>query len=136
MFAHSSLQQYAHVGLKSALMPTTVSERRTPEFEISFKYFLAPGKFMISWSCCYTIITRRLYIMLRSNCPYCIHFYYSVNVYFIYAFYCKLSSSRSHRFMHASLGSFKSPLGDTPTEPIFGPSGKHERLNCCVKKRL
>ena len=30
----------------------------------------------------------------------------------------------------ASDGILKSPLGETATEPTFGPSGKHERLNC------
>ena len=31
-----------------------------------------------------------------------------------------------------SLGMRQSPRGDSPTEPTFGPSGRLERLNCCV----
>lgn len=48
--------------------------------------------------------------------------------------------SSSHSFIHivlfASLGIFQSPLGERLTEPTFGPSGRHERLNCWLKKRL
>lgn len=33
----------------------------------------------------------------------------------------------------ASLGIRRSPLGETATDPTFGPSGRHERLNCCEK---
>ena len=29
----------------------------------------------------------------------------------------------------------QSPRGDSVTEPTFGPSGRHERLNCWAKKR-
>ena len=47
-----------------------------------------------------------------------------------------LSSSLIHSFMEASLGIRKSPLGDTATLPTFGPSGRQERLNCCVKNLL
>ena len=46
-------------------------------------------------------------------------------------------SSPSNSFIqtatHASDGMCKSPRGDTPTLPTFGPSGKQERLNCCAK---
>ena len=35
----------------------------------------------------------------------------------------------------ASLGMRQSPRGDRLTEPTFGPSGRHERLNCCEKNR-
>ena len=35
----------------------------------------------------------------------------------------------------ASEGILQSPLGERETEPTLGPSGIHERLNCCAKKR-
>jgi len=41
-----------------------------------------------------------------------------------------------HSPKEASLGIRQSPLGESETEPIFTPSGRQERLNCCVKKRL
>ncbi len=46
------------------------------------------------------------------------------------------STSESHSAADASLGIRQSPRGDRDTEPIFGPSGIQERLNCCAKKRL
>ena len=46
-----------------------------------------------------------------------------------------LSNCSSHKSATASEGMRKSPLGETDTLPTFGPSGKQERLNCCVKKR-
>mgnify|MGYP001081493158 CR=1 FL=1 len=45
------------------------------------------------------------------------------------------SSSASHSVRHASDGIRQSPRGDSVTEPTFTPSGRHERLNCCEKKR-
>ena len=45
----------------------------------------------------------------------------------------KSSISLSQIVELASLGILKSPLGDTATEPTLGPSGRHERLNCCAK---
>ena len=45
------------------------------------------------------------------------------------------SASRSHSALTASDGIRQSPRGDSETVPTFGPSGRHERLNCCVKKR-
>ena len=45
------------------------------------------------------------------------------------------SASASHRLPDASDGIRQSPLGLSVTEPTFGPSGMHERLNCCWKKR-
>ena len=42
----------------------------------------------------------------------------------------KLWHSVSHRFAIASEGIFQSPRGDKPTDPTFGPSGIHDRLNC------
>ncbi len=42
----------------------------------------------------------------------------------------------SHSRDDASLGILRSPRGDTPIEPTLGPSGKQERLNCWLKKRL
>ena len=45
----------------------------------------------------------------------------------------KSSISLSQIVELASLGILKSPLGDTATEPTFGPSGRQERLNCCAK---
>ena len=41
------------------------------------------------------------------------------------------SASASHRLPDASGGIRQSPLGLSVTEPTFGPSGMHERLNCC-----
>ena len=35
----------------------------------------------------------------------------------------------------ASLGMRQSPRGERATEPIFGPSGRQERLNCWEKNR-
>ena len=43
--------------------------------------------------------------------------------------------SSSHNFEEASLGIRQSPRGERVTLPTFGPSGRHERLNCCEKKR-
>ena len=40
-----------------------------------------------------------------------------------------------HAANFASLGIEKPPRGESESEPIFGPSAKHERLNCCEKKR-
>ena len=34
---------------------------------------------------------------------------------------------------HASDGILRSPLGESATEPTFGPSGRQERLNCWAK---
>ncbi len=39
------------------------------------------------------------------------------------------------RMLCASEGMRQSPRGERLTEPTFGPSGMHERLNCCWKKR-
>ena len=47
----------------------------------------------------------------------------------------KFSHSLIHNEAQASLGMRQSPRGDNPTMPTFGPSGKHERLNCCEKNR-
>lgn len=46
------------------------------------------------------------------------------------------STSRSHRAADASLGMRQSPRGDKLTVPTLGPSGRQERLNCWVKKRV
>ena len=43
------------------------------------------------------------------------------------------SSSFIHNAALASLGMRRSPRGDTATLPTFGPSGRQERLNCCMK---
>src|SRR5699024_52070 len=43
------------------------------------------------------------------------------------------SSSFIHTAAQASLGIRQSPLGDSATVPIFGPSGRQERLNCWEK---
>ena len=43
------------------------------------------------------------------------------------------SSSFIHTAAHASLGILQSPLGESATVPIFGPSGRQERLNCWEK---
>ena len=45
------------------------------------------------------------------------------------------STSRSQRAEVASEGMRQSPRGERQTEPTFGPSGRHERLNCWLKKR-
>ncbi len=45
------------------------------------------------------------------------------------------SNSLSHASAHASDGILRSPRGDSATEPILGPSGRQERLNCCWKNR-
>lgn len=37
------------------------------------------------------------------------------------------------RSFAASEGMRQSPRGDSDTLPTFGPSGRHERLNCCWK---
>lgn len=57
------------------------------------------------------------------------YFIFQLNIYAIYNF----SSSLCHRRTQASLGIRRSPLGDTATDPTFGPSGRQERLNCCAK---
>ena len=44
--------------------------------------------------------------------------------------YSNVSNSFNHKVAQASLGMRKSPLGETPTLPTFGPSGRQERLNC------
>ena len=41
----------------------------------------------------------------------------------------------SHSADTASDGIRQSPRGESVTVPTFGPSGRQERLNCCVKKR-
>ena len=40
---------------------------------------------------------------------------------------------RSQISKSPSEGIFQSPLGERLIEPTFGPSGRQERLNCCVK---
>ena len=55
----------------------------------------------------------------------CINFLHGSNIYYDF---CQI-------FTLASLGSLKSPLGDTATLPTFGPSGRQERLNCWLKNR-
>ena len=45
------------------------------------------------------------------------------------------SASASHKLPDASDGIRQSPLGLSVTEPTFGPSWMHERLNCCWKNR-
>ena len=40
-----------------------------------------------------------------------------------------------HSALTASDGIRQSPRGDKVTVPTFGPSGRQERLNCCVKNR-
>lgn len=50
-----------------------------------------------------------------------------------YIFYFKFSISSSQRADEASEGMRQSPRGERVTVPIFGPSGRHERLNCCEK---
>ena len=47
----------------------------------------------------------------------------------------RLSHSFSHCADTASEGMRQSPRGLSDTLPTYGPSGKQERLNCCVKKR-
>ena len=47
----------------------------------------------------------------------------------------KLSISSSHKALEASEGIRQSPRGLRLTLPTLGPSGRHERLNCCAKKR-
>ena len=47
----------------------------------------------------------------------------------------RLSASLSHSADTASDGIRQSPRGESVTVPTFGPSGRQERLNCCVKKR-
>ena len=49
--------------------------------------------------------------------------------------YFRLSISSNHRLHEASDGIRQSPLGLRLTLPTFGPSGRHERLNCWAKKR-
>ena len=51
-------------------------------------------------------------------------------------FYFSSANSSSHSFTEASLGILQSPLGDSVTDPTFGPSGRQLRLNCCEKKRI
>ena len=46
-----------------------------------------------------------------------------------------VSSSCCQTAAQASLGIRQSPLGESVTEPTFGPSGRQLRLNCCWKKR-
>ena len=47
----------------------------------------------------------------------------------------RFSASLSQSAETASLGIRQSPRGDSVTVPTLGPSGRQERLNCCVKKR-
>lgn len=48
--------------------------------------------------------------------------------------YVKLNQTGRDKILaHASDGIRRSPLGDNATLPTFGPSGRQERLNCCVK---
>lgn len=49
-------------------------------------------------------------------------------------FYNERASS-IHNVAAASLGIRQSPRGERLIEPTLGPSGMHERLNCCAKKR-
>lgn len=64
-------------------------------------------------------ISRKRYCCLLSCCL------------FRYSF----SHSSSHILAVASLGIRQSPRGLRLTLPTFGPSGRHERLNCWAKKR-
>ena len=43
--------------------------------------------------------------------------------------------SSSQRAAEQSLGILQSARGERVTEPIFGPSGRQERLNCWLKNR-
>lgn len=45
----------------------------------------------------------------------------------------RFSNSSSQSAAEASEGMRQSPRGDKLTDPIFTPSGIHERLNCCEK---
>lgn len=47
----------------------------------------------------------------------------------------RFSHSLSQLHDEASLGIIHPPLGDNPQVPTLGPSGRHERLNCWLKKR-
>ena len=47
----------------------------------------------------------------------------------------RLSHSFSHSQLAASDGIRQSPRGESEQLPTFGPSGRHERLNCWAKKR-
>src|SRR6476620_9636090 len=44
-------------------------------------------------------------------------------------------TASSHTRAAASDGIRQSPRGDTLTEPTFGPSGRHDRLNWLAKNR-
>ena len=46
----------------------------------------------------------------------------------------RLSASLSHSADTASDGIRQSPRGESVTVPTFGPSGRQERLNCCVEE--
>ena len=50
-------------------------------------------------------------------------------------YYSMLSISFSQTLAEASLGIRQSPRGESVTVPTFGPSGRHDRLNCCAKNR-
>ena len=52
-----------------------------------------------------------------------------------YNSFSSVSISFIHILTDASLGIRQSPRGERATLPTFGPSGRHERLNCCAKKR-
>ena len=58
-----------------------------------------------------------------------------VDVVAIYHSQLRLSSSASHRRELASEGIRQSPRGDRQMLPTFGPSGKHDLLNCWAKNR-
>ena len=45
------------------------------------------------------------------------------------------SISSNHSVAQASEGIRQSPRGDSVADPTYGPSGRQERLNCCIKKR-
>ncbi len=52
------------------------------------------------------------------------NFFYEIAIFFTFSNHCCTVASDGIR---------RSPRGDTATEPIFGESGKHDRLNCDEK---
>ena len=48
----------------------------------------------------------------------------------LFLVYSSASKSFCQSVTHASLGIRQSPLGESDTVPIFGPSGRQDRLNC------
>ncbi len=105
---------------------------------LNIRFALLKSKLIICFESCFVnrFVTHcvnlfTIKMQVKQNTHFIFRFtHIRITYYFIFF------KSSNQIVAHASLGILRSPRGETATVPTFGPSGRHERLNCCEKKRL